>query len=316
MAARRARWPCARPGQRRTASLPQTCLQPSPCQGTAVVIRVHGGTSQAMLRRHLTWAKRLQAAEDGAIETWILADETFLSPGVDAISRRISCMAAASGEAARFNVFPYKESDLTSMFPVLEDIRAALPDRQDVRDCFELPGPKSLAWAFHMESLLLWWRTALSGSKPKNVWVIEDDAAYSGDLLHFVKSYQTDESDLITHALRVAEPSWVWYHAGSAAFTQLLQSSRQSRLRCAEHLQRWSCRLLGALDIFAQRGIAAWSEMSVPTLARSASLIMASLHPEHVGAIFAFDGKVPEAAWPRLCQDSRTKDRWWHALKW
>ena len=32
--------------------------------------------------------------------------------------------------------------------------------------------------------------TALSGSKPKNVWVIEDDAAYSGDVLRFVRSYE------------------------------------------------------------------------------------------------------------------------------
>ena len=32
-----------------------------------------------------------------------------------------------------------------------------------VRDCFRLPGPKSLAWCFHVESLLLWWARAGGG---------------------------------------------------------------------------------------------------------------------------------------------------------
>ena len=31
------------------------------------------------------------------------------------------------------------------------------PSLAEVRDCFTLPGPKSLAWCFHVESLLLWW---------------------------------------------------------------------------------------------------------------------------------------------------------------
>ena len=32
--------------------------------------------------------------------------------------------------------------------------------------------------------------TALCGSKPKHVWVIEDDAGYSGDLLQFLRDYE------------------------------------------------------------------------------------------------------------------------------
>lgn len=37
-----------------------------------------------------------------------------------------------------------------------------------VRDCFRLPGPKSLAWCFHVESLLLWWA---QGGGPGDRWL-------------------------------------------------------------------------------------------------------------------------------------------------
>lgn len=72
---------------------------------------------------------------------------------------------------------------------------------REVRDCFRLPCRKSLAWCFHIESILLWWRSlearpryaprpALLQRLSAEVWVIEDDAGYSGDLAAFLAAYQ------------------------------------------------------------------------------------------------------------------------------
>ncbi|CAJ1371996.1 unnamed protein product, partial [Effrenium voratum] len=281
------------------------------CEGVAVLVRVHGGTSQAMLRRHLAWAEEAREAErrlQAPVSVWLLADETFAGQSIQDRLRGIAGEVGAGLAGGAPQVFSYREAEMVQRFPALEAIRAALPDRPEVRDCFRLPGLKSLAWCFHVESLLLWW--AREGApKPKYLWVLEDDVGYSGHLGHFLSAYQHEPADLVSHALQPAEPTWVWYTAASKAFDDLVQ---RPRLRCAEHVQRLSSRLMEALQNFARSGVSGWSEMSVPTLCQLAGLSYCPLKPEQVGQIFTFNGKVPEEAWPSICQNERTRNRWWH----
>ncbi|CAL1142197.1 unnamed protein product [Cladocopium goreaui] len=279
--------------------------------GVAVAVRLHGGSSDAMLQRHLSWA---QALKHWAIPLWILADETFDAEGQSSLRARLSRIARGMGDDIPFSVFWYGQEAMITDFPVLSEIHAALPDRQDVRDCFQLPGPKSLAWCFHVEALLLWWRSL--ASKPKFVWVLEDDAGFSGDIAQFISAYQEETSDLISHEFQVADPTWVWYDAVSETWKLEEAKTTMPRLRCAEHVQRFSAGLLDVLEGFAMRQVSGWSETSVPSLCRWARRSMTSLRPEHVGQIFSYAGKVPKDAWPRICEDARTRGRWWHALKW
>ncbi|CAK9056346.1 unnamed protein product [Durusdinium trenchii] len=275
---------------------------------TVVVVRVSRGTTEQMLQRHLSWSHEL-AQRSPAVELWILADETFEGPS---LRSRLQSAASFGGHEIPFSVFGYDESQMTQAFPALLAIRDALPDRQEVWDCFQLPCRKSLAWCFHVESLLLWWRSIAASSKPKFVWVLEDDAGYSGCLADFVSAYQNESADLLCHGLQRADPRWVWYDAMSEAFHRL----KAERFRCVEHVQRFSAQLLSALEEYARQQVTGWSELSVPSLCRLAQLSVAPLRAEHIGQIFSYAGKVPEDAWPRICQDARTRGRWWHALKW
>merc|ERR1711966_380935 len=84
----------------------------------------------------------------------------------------------------------YVEADMEAAFPVLALVRDALPRRKEVEDCFNLPHRKSLAWGCHTEAILLWWRSVSGTSKqPELVWIVEDDAAYSGEISEFLLSY-------------------------------------------------------------------------------------------------------------------------------
>eukprot|EP00930_Biecheleria_cincta_P047195 TRINITY_DN32663_c0_g1_i1.p1 TRINITY_DN32663_c0_g1~~TRINITY_DN32663_c0_g1_i1.p1 ORF type:complete len:374 (+),score=65.80 TRINITY_DN32663_c0_g1_i1:239-1360(+) len=286
-------------------------------RSTAIVVRVHGGTTDAMFSRHLAWAAELFAESSPSLPIskpalCILVDETFSEAGE--IQRRVERLADAAGiNTQAFSIYPYTEEDMLMQFPSLEVIRASLPKSQAVQDCFRLPGPKSMAWCFHVESLLVWWLQLQRTDRPGFVWVIEDDAGLSGSLLQFVGAYREEHADLITHGLQAVEDSWIWRDAASSKFLCL---PRLERLRCAEHLQRFSSALFDALAGFSQQEVTGWSEMSVPTLCKSAGLVCVPIRAEHVGRVFRFDGKVPAAVWPHLCENQQTKNRWWHALKW
>lgn len=324
-------WNCSPGAQLRTAWPPQSvrrqrrtnppgALRPGRSGShVAVVVRVHGGTSQAMLERHIFWAASMAGSHTGNFRLLILADETHdLNRET---RRRVQQLAANAGLGDRTIVYSgYTEADMATAFPVMAELRASVPNTQDVIDAFSLPCRKSLAWGFHVEAILLWWaRTCGTSEEPSAVWIVEDDAGYSGDLVAFLRSMECEGSkvrnaDLVTHGLRRVEESWVWRDTGSPAFLQLAPRTR--RLRCAEHLQRMSARLLRALHDYCLQGVSAWSEMSVPTLCSLAGLRLEALPAEHIGMVFAFDGKVPPTAWPRLCASAATKNKWWHALKW
>lgn len=286
-------------------------------RSTAVVVRVHGGTTNAMLSRHLAWAAEVAAKPPHGVPMsnpglWVLADETFSEAGE--IRRRVERLADAAGLKTQvFSIYSYTEEDMLMQFPSLEEIRASLPKVQAVQDCFRLPGPKSLAWCFHVESLLVWWLQLQWTDRPGFVWVVEDDAGLSGNLSQFVGAYREEHADLITHGLQAVENSWIWRDAASSNFLHL---PRLERLRCAEHLHRFSSAFLDVLADFSQRGVTGWSEMSVPTLCKSAGLVCVPIRGEHLGHVFRFDGKVPATAWPDLFDNQQTKNRWWHALKW
>mmetsp|Transcript_126958 Transcript_126958/g.353575 ORF Transcript_126958/g.353575 Transcript_126958/m.353575 type:complete len:341 (-) Transcript_126958:9-1031(-) len=283
----------------------------------AIVVRVHNGTSEAMLRRHVEWASELacEAAQhnDEPPLLWFLVDETY---GGEYARRRIYDFIHEAGLGMEsIRCVPYTEAEMISKFPVLHKLREALPDTQNVRDCFVLPCQKSLAWCYHVEAILVWWVQVTTGSKePPFVWVIEDDAGYSGSISRFIRAYSDNNSDLLTHALQRVHKEWVWYNTASPAFLDLAHLTE--RLRCAEHVQRMSSRLLHILHQYSIQGVSGWSEMSVPTLCRMVRFKLGTLRSEHIGGVFAFDGKVPQALWPGICAEPSTQNRWWHALKW
>ncbi|CAK0878478.1 unnamed protein product, partial [Prorocentrum cordatum] len=86
------------------------------------------------------------------------------------------------------------EADMLAAFPVLAELRGALPDVQEVRDSFALPCRKSLAWGYHVEAILLWWLrvTGEGGGQapPAHVWVIEDPTTPDTPALTWARSWR------------------------------------------------------------------------------------------------------------------------------
>jgi len=288
---------------------PPIDLSPS----TAVLVRIHNGTSDDMLHRHVMWGKQLLDEAGGGVRLWMLADETF---GGNAVYKRFKQILGETGASEEeVPYFSYTEADMSTTFSVLSELRKSMPNTQIVRDCFVLPCQKSLAWGFHMESILLWWAALARGhAEPATVWVIEDDAGYSGSIASFVRDYSIDHGDLIAHNIRPVEVDWVWANTASSGFLRL--TSLEQRYRCTEHVQRLSGKLLHRLHQYCLEGVSGWSEMSVPTLCHLAGLKLQSLHVNHIGPVFVFNGRVPPKIWSHLCAEESTRDRWWHALKW
>jgi hypothetical protein len=61
--------------------------------------------------------------------------------------------------------------------------------------------------------LALWWTRCAGqrGVRPKHVWIVEDDAFFSGDISRFIRQYDSDDYDMIAPGFRIASPRW-WPH--------------------------------------------------------------------------------------------------------
>eukprot|EP00403_Amphidinium_massartii_P032446 CAMPEP_0178449024 /NCGR_PEP_ID=MMETSP0689_2-20121128/42313_1 /TAXON_ID=160604 /ORGANISM="Amphidinium massartii, Strain CS-259" /LENGTH=250 /DNA_ID=CAMNT_0020074281 /DNA_START=61 /DNA_END=810 /DNA_ORIENTATION=- len=215
-----------------TAAMQRSNLSPAGNVALAVTVRVHGGTTKAMLQRHIAWARSLQLAYgDRLAEFTFLVDDTHSGGDLQALE---------FGQDS-VQVFAYTESDMKQAFPIVAEVQKALPDTAEVRDCFTLPCLKSLAWGFHVEAILLWYldRRRHCNLKFQHVWIIEDDAAFSGENLgDFMGQYErpaqagslstlqqatgveldSSMADLIASGFQTVPNGWVWAAAASKAF--------------------------------------------------------------------------------------------------
>ena len=163
------------------------------------------------------------------------------------------------------------------------------------------------------------------------MWVLEDDVGFSGDLCReFFAAYATDASDLITgecvpvfQPLRTRSRSqtsrWCWKNTASKAFLDCVAEAK--RLKCAEHVQRFSRTFLDRLHDLStgasgQPPIAAWSEMGAPTLCLHLGLTKGMIDATHIGTPYSFNGRVEQDEWLDLPRHEHTKCRLYHALKW
>ena len=299
---------------------------------TALLVRTHNPTA-AMLARIQEWE---QSAAQAGCACFIVSVDVTHPPGRDAAD-------ALTLRWPRSTLHTYCGRDLAASFPVLEDeclARVEVASRGAWRrwgGATRRPGqaslPASLAWGFHAEAVNLWvccseswdWHEATWDF----LWVLEDDVGCAGgDLVtDCLAAYAADDSSDLIGAVpepvfrtgrggRALGSQWCWAHTGSDAF--LARVACADRLKAAEHVQRFSRRLLEALyDLAADRRapVAAWSEMGTPTLCRHLGMRATSLRDEHLGDPFAFDGRVSEEDWERLCKLPSQRGRLFHALK-
>ena len=299
---------------------------------TALLVRTHNPTV-AMLARIQDWE---QSAARAGCACFIVSVDTTHPPGREAAD-------ALNLAWSNSILHTYCGSDLAAAFPVLEKECLARVEAAShgawhrwggaTRRPGQVLLPASLAWGFHGEAVNLWaccaeswdWHVATWDF----VWVLEDDVGCAGGdlVMDCLAAYADDVSSDLIGAMpepvfrmgrggRALGSRWCWAHTGSDAFLARVASA--DRLKAAEHVQRFSRRLLEALYDLAtdrQAPITAWSEMATPTLCRHLRLHATSLRNEHLGDPFAFDGRVTEEEWERLCKLPSQRGRLFHALK-
>lgn len=230
------------------------------------MVRTHN-PSDAMLDRMREWSA--SAAASGCM--FVASVDISQPPGQE---------AATALERMGIAVHAYSAQDLRDAYPVLDDECLKRVDTASKGEWQRWgnrprPGeptrPASLAWGFHIECINLWAQLRVNRGTWDHVWVLEDDVGCSGDLVSCLASYATDSSDLIGPSSspvfrtgrrgRALGSKWCWARTGSDAF--LARVPTVQRLKSAEHVQRFSRRLLDTLHGLASQpegAIAAWSE--------------------------------------------------------
>ena len=216
-------------------------------------------------------------------------------PAVSPTRRIMRALAEQDVDHRSVQIHRYTEDDMTRAFPHLIAMRRLLVDDMRIKEIAS--GKCSLAWSFHAEALMLWWRQ--SKVDYNFVWRIEDDVGIAGgtpvDLAHaYARAEPT--ADLITQNLRDVSRTWHWrdVHTGEA----FLQAVDQKRMANREHIQRFSRKMFQVLDGLVSRGVTAWSEMFIPSVAQCKSrhgLRAVELWGCSVGEIFRWDGRITSA---------------------
>ena len=207
----------------------------------------------------------------------------------------------------KVTIHRYTESDLVSAFPQLSQMRHLLLSTMKVREL--VSGKVSLAWGFHVEALLLWWRKLLRKRASSTsllydfVWIIEDDVGVAGGSIFDVVSKYAEShpnTDFLTRGVAPVGQDWYWKNVHTHNF---LDSVNNTVLTNKEHVQRLSSKMFSTLDKIASTGVASWSEMHVPSVANCPKygLSWDELLRYNIGEIYAWDGRInSEEEWEQI----------------
>jgi hypothetical protein len=321
---------------------------------TAILVRCHN-PSRAMLHRMATWAKEATLA--GC--SFLVSVDTTHPPGkfsASVLQRFLPDSAC---------VHSYDEASLREAWPTLERDCGPRLDRVTFggkwrewggRPCCEEDKridksvePNTFAWCFHAEAINLCLQQTRTTESFDYLWVLEDDVGVTGNLVEDIFAAYTDEpADLISSRYEpavCAHNPWMYTDCGSSEFLRCIP--RDKRIKSAEHVQRFSRRLLDALrHLSSGRSlqtirhrlvsnhlpsgspppplpppphpcgpVTAWSEMGVPSLCAYLGWAATTFKREHIGRIFRFDGRISYLEWQRLLRDKTLRGKLFHALK-
>lgn len=280
---------------------------------TCVLVRSHNPTA-AQVERIAGWMRALSGTE---FELYVSVDVTTPTgvAAAAALGRQIPPSRLHTLTEAQM-----VEQYYASMQHFIDPL--AFPGGQAARRVFNgrREAGTSLAWGFHAECICMWAHAI--GFRFSSVWVCEDDIGFSGDLAAFLRAYAHDRADLVTNTAApssafhpaqvkcgvVVRPGsgWFWHDTVTPAYGRAVPS--HCRYKTSEHVMRLSCSLVRELDRLSRvDGVSAWSEQFVISivLQRERGFSLSLLRPEHIGTPYAWDGRVSQREWTRICREDR-----------
>lgn len=199
-------------------------------------------------------------------------------------------------EAPRALFHVYDWSTVVDIYPILKRLQWAS------------------GWNMHIEPLLNavnYTRQHACIAQDANVWAIEDDVFFCGNMSTVLNSYRSDTSDLLFTKQLSQIREWFWKRKVSKQFKSMY--SVHERVPVAEVIQRFSSDLLRRLHKLSVEGATAWSEMYASTVCASEGFKCSRLQEEHMGRT-AWDFHASEAESHELCKNS-TRPFMNHAAK-
>eukprot|EP00943_MAST-04B_sp_MAST-4B-sp1_P009583 g9583.t1 len=209
----------------------------------------------------------------------------------------------------------YQESNLLSLYPNLNEINI---DRAYSNSRIKKENRCSLAWGMHVEAINYWYQQLKNCYR--NIWVIEDDVGYSGNICNLIEYYNDEEeyanTDVITSHLTNVTKAWWWKDTCSKNYDR--QYPMMVRFKSPEHVQRFSTIFLNHLHTLGvERGCHSWSESFVPTTCLADGFSLKFFNKSHIGSTYTWNGRVSKEQWHNICSSysNRPKEKLYHALK-
>jgi len=195
-------------------------------------------------------------------------------------------------------IFHYSYDDIAHAFPVWQD-RTAL-------EFFGKHPPDN--YYFHMESIFLAVDFVEKNNKDicdhARYWVFEDDVFMCGSIVDLIHYYDETPGFSDTDLLDGGQGRNGLNEWGSYEYKKRYPS--HSRVMHAEHVQRFSKRLLTHMRNLVEHNITAESEWFAPTVAKNDGFKHEAFSKEHLG-VYAWNGKLTKDEADAECQKDGKK---------
>jgi len=296
------------------------CHFHSPQANDALLIRLSGSFSD--VKKHIISRYTKQIRD--TVDLWTLYDVTSSSPE-ERLRTSNALKDLQRGLESSFSVFLYETEFLYRVFPTAHQrLKAAEVNRY-----------------IHDISILSWWRVCGRHNwgdnsrvdpteiTPKNVWVIEADAGFSGDVTFFLDFYKDKGYDFIASTvgnvlkgesflsrLKIKAESWLKV---AHEKTQDFSTFPADRLYAKnDFVNRFSSRLLYHLEVLTVANDIFFGEMFASTVCAGMYSSWCTYHSFNndgfEGEVLVFNGNVSAESWNKYNHEPEYQNRWYHAV--
>jgi len=258
------------------------------------------------------------------VDLWTLYDVTLKPP--EEVSRILDGLKELQARLeSPFSIFLYDREFLYRVFPTVS------PQRLEAIDVNRY---------VHDISILSWWRVCGQHNwgdndrvdpteiTPRNVWVVEADAGFSGNVTFFLDFYKDTSYDLISSTVGnvVKGESFVARLGVEGAFW--LQSVRGDHYTSTfpaerfyaknDFVNRFSSRLLYHLEAVVIANVIFFGEIFAPTVCAGMYSNWCTYHSFNDdgfgGEVLVWNGQISLESWEKYNQEPEHQNRWYHAV--
>lgn len=253
----------------------------------AFVIRTYNPTN-SMIDRMGKWASTIKNRD-----IWIHIDNT----NIKGVKNKIESYFKYK-KINNVNFYEYNTSQLINKYPALLEIK---------NNKKFLKKNKSINWMVHNEPVNMWYNH--KSLNYDNVWIVEDDLDFKGDINNFLNNFLNNKADLIAHRKKPVNKDWWWSEVVSNKFNSVIPINKRYKIR--EHVIRISNNLLNKINDFSNEGILGISEQLTPTICEYFNMKYYQIDKKFIGDPYHFENRINKIEY-----NNKPNNKLYHPLKW